>query len=226
MPFHLLILDAGTDIQASLLSFVGQQAIAHAATIFATLTAAFTFAVVQRKPVVGNRRTFCVLILSLLLAGGIYAGLRLYYYGVLSGIVLNCSVSPNQTWTQYWNNVTFLLGQSGEPSTWLFAYLGVGPTIPSFSISYVIGFVLAVGVTSYSIDDSNEGWRGTFDALPPWSKFVLYWAGLNYVLGISLGRFLGHIGLADLPLIIIPLFLAGISSLTLTIVFHRKKTRT
>lgn len=225
VPFHFLILDAATDAQASLLTLVGQEAIAHAAAIFATLTAAFTFATVQKEPLTRNRTTFCVLILSVLLAGSIYAGLRLYYYGVLSGIVLNHSGVPNQTLTQYWGNVTYLMSHSSGPnSTYLLTNLGLGLTIQSISISYVVGFLMAVGVTSYSVE--NQGWWDTFHLLPLWFRAVFYLAAFDYMLEISAVRLLVRLGRPDFAAVLLALLSAGLGSFLLTKALNRKKMKT
>jgi hypothetical protein len=156
--------------------------------IFATLTAAFAFAAVQKREILDNKRTtFCVLVLSVLLAGGIYAFLRLYYYGLLSGVILGVPVVPsNQTLTEYWRNVTLTLKSHGGPSTFFYVWLGLGQTIQSIAFSLVLGFVWAVGVASYSI--GNQGWWNTFRLLPQWLKGSVYVAGLDYLLEITLVR--------------------------------------
>lgn len=181
-----LILEAPIDVQASLLSYVGQQAIAHAATIFATLTAAFAFAAVQKK-LGGSRTTFFVLILSILLAGAIYAGLRLYYYGLLSGVVLGLPATPsNQTLDQYWRDAYSILGTKGGPSTIFYVHLGLGQTIQSIAFSFVLGFAWATGIASYSIGD--QGWWHTFALLPRWLKSCFYFAWFDYLFEITLVR--------------------------------------
>ena len=221
-----MILDVATDVQASLLSFVGQQAIAHAAAIFATLTAAFTFATVQKK-LDGDRTAFCVFILSILLAGSIYAGLRLYYYGLLSGIIQGYHGESNQTLTQYWGNVTkgMFSGVYGGPSTFFYVQLGLGQTIQSLSISYVLGFMIAVGVASYSIgNECARGWRDTLHLLPLRLKFWLCLAGFTYLLEITLVRKLIYV-FGNFWAVVIALLLATVGSLILAMWkwFNRKK---
>ena len=80
--------------QTDLLNFAAQQAIAHAALIFATLTATFTFAS-GFKPKANSRKakTFYVILLALLMSGAVYAGFRLYFYGQISGTVLSIRLS-------------------------------------------------------------------------------------------------------------------------------------
>jgi len=87
LPTSSFVLDA----QSDMLSFVGQEAIAHAAGIFATLTAAFTFATGFKKFAVEKRhkqgRTVYILSLSFLLFLSVYLGIRLISYGALAATV-------------------------------------------------------------------------------------------------------------------------------------------
>jgi hypothetical protein len=103
----------------------------------------------------------------------------------------------------------------------VWVWLGAGATIQSFSISYVLGFLMAVGVTPYSI--GNQGWWDTFDLLPSWFKFVLCWAAFDYFFEITLVRVLLHFRVDDLTAVFIALVFAALGSLILTERLNRKK---
>jgi RsiW-degrading membrane proteinase PrsW (M82 family) len=148
-------------IQSDLLSFVAQESIAHAGLIFATLTAAFTFAVGFGKRLNGTtQKVAYFLVLSLLFTLSCYAGLRLLFYGQLTNAVLNyppeytsmlCtdnSLDPRihvggLTWYYFCLRIVTFGG-------WHFFipldYFG-GVTIPSLITSVIVGVVLALVFT-------------------------------------------------------------------------------
>jgi hypothetical protein len=170
--------------QSVVLGFVGQQAIAHAAVIFATLTAAFAFATGFKQKKDGPALSLYVLLLTVLLSGSIYALIRAYYYGVLSNAVLNSgpAVQAN-TLESYWAYVVGL-ASSGNA---LVGGLALGSLIQSYSISWALGFLSALAVASYLGDNDNGNVSHldtTFDGLP-WPFKVAFWAALiEYLLDI------------------------------------------
>lgn len=165
--------------QSVVLGFVGQQAIAHAAVIFATLTAAFAFATGFKQKKSRRAMWLYVLLLALLLSGSIYALIRGYYYGELSNTVLNGPASQDQqlctqvnTLQSYWAYVVCLTTRTNA----LVGGLALGTLIPSYSISWALGFLSALAVASYfggNVSDVDTA----FGRLP-WPFKVAFWAAL------------------------------------------------
>ncbi|MGA3405754.1 MAG: hypothetical protein ABSD49_08500, partial [Candidatus Bathyarchaeia archaeon] len=132
-----------TDIstfQSYLLSFLGQQAIAHAAEIFATLTAAFAFATGFKHKKTDTGTQLYVLILTVLFTWSIFAFFRAYYYGVFSNTVLHGSPNPSAigNLTAYWSFVACTATRSNP----LLGFAGIGGTIESLSLSWALGSII------------------------------------------------------------------------------------
>jgi hypothetical protein len=203
VPLHFLAIDAveGTiDVQATLLNFLGQQAIAHAATIFATLLAAFTFAEAVGKRESsrgtfygeGSLGTFYVFMLNVLFGVAIYAGFRLIYYGILWGLVLN-NTPLETTLTCYWQSVSALFtgGSPADPCLRFqnatlsyyalsFVRLQLYLTIPNLLLSWGLGFLIAVGVAEYC-GGSKGGWFAAFRSTQLWLRKLGFWALAAYI---------------------------------------------
>lgn len=94
------------DFQAILLSFFGQELVAHAATLFAALGGEFFF-VDRFRPHKGARfwdRLGFSLVSGFLFALIVYAGFRMVSYGQLAGIVMTYDPRPqlDTTLSQYY----------------------------------------------------------------------------------------------------------------------------
>jgi hypothetical protein len=170
-PSVFLVEDIST-IQLQLLSYVGQQAIAHAAAIFAMLTAAFTFASGFKEKAKSSAGAY-VGILTALLTGGFYAGIRLYYYGVISTVILNrpaMNFGPDLTLSSYWSYVA----AEASRNSWLTG------TVQSLTLSWMLGSVLAVAVFSRLI--IGRKFLRTFGELPMSLGLLFRLALADYVL--------------------------------------------
>lgn len=102
------------DVQANLLNFLAQESVAHAALVFATLSAAFAFASVRSNAAGVRKRKWSSremqvfgVVTFLLILVAIYALFRFMFYAALSDYALN-HPSPlvAQTLSEYWGNVT------------------------------------------------------------------------------------------------------------------------
>jgi hypothetical protein len=140
-----------SNLQSIALAYVGQESIAHAALIFATLTAAFTFAAGYKGVERYEGVLLYVLILTVLLSSGFYSFLRVTYWATLSNQILTTGPSIFSSSTcasviylrDYWACVT----SSNTPSQVIVLYLGT--TTASIPLSWVIGFLSAVAIASY-----------------------------------------------------------------------------
>ena len=151
-------------IQSDLLSFIGQQAIAHAGVTFATLTAAFGFAAAFKNPRNLTAKWIYVAILGILLGGGIYAGLRLFFYGQMWGFILkyppeyafqtSYCIQPGHIYlaqisktgiTAYWECMIWIV----YGSNWVLDYLGT--TAIAMLVSMSAGLVLSLLVTYFVV---------------------------------------------------------------------------
>lgn len=97
------------DFQAILLSFFGQEILAHSATLFAALTGAFFFVRYLRPKEWSHfawRIPFSV-IAALLVTGAIYSGFRIISYGQLAYLVMAgpTDVSKCGTLSQYYHAI-------------------------------------------------------------------------------------------------------------------------
>jgi hypothetical protein len=103
------------DFQAILLSFFGQEILAHSATLFAALTGAFFFIHYLRPKEWSHfawRIPFSV-IAALLVTGAIYSGFRIICYGQLAYLVMggpSIDVSKCGTLSQYYHAIVKLAG--------------------------------------------------------------------------------------------------------------------
>lgn len=196
-----------TPFQSYVLAFVGQEAIAHAAEIFATLTAAYTFATGFKKITSSTGFWLYVLFLTVFLTGGVYAFLRVYYYGLLSNVVLNFNYyapsnvviprPPNllqycpktiptiTSLSDYWTCVT----NATKATNWLVGVLGIGSGVPSISISWALGSLCALAVASYLAEISltekigrfaPKNFEMNFNRMPPLFKIIFWWALFCY----------------------------------------------
>lgn len=111
---HLML----SDIQAMLLTFFGQELVAHAASMFAALGGAFYFISNFRPKPYKIRRVLVFSVVSaLLISIVIYTGFRMVVYGQLSALVVGSEPSPqvppeqpklpNQSSTGNWTLATY-----------------------------------------------------------------------------------------------------------------------
>jgi hypothetical protein len=187
-------------IQSYVLSFVGQEAIAHAAAIFATLGAAFTFAAGFRKNP-GNIALY-VFILSFLFGTALYVILRLIFYGLLSALVLQnppIGIAVPSAWcnetsqlSKYWCQVTHLESSSTSvPDGYLRQLLQF---IPALSISWLIGGILSMFLTAHMLDVADDRqkppkknkFRGVFKDMRCLCRLPFFWASCALVVWIVL----------------------------------------
>ena len=152
-----------SNLQTDALGYVAQQTVSHAALIFATLAAAFTFATGFKPKRRGARATY-IFFLTVLLATAIYSTLKLFFYGKLANAILlnpptvqlfaNCRayhpLPENATLTDYWGCIREIAYNSGKipssipiagNSSWLSL---IGGTTISTVVSIVIGFIFAL----------------------------------------------------------------------------------
>lgn len=227
IQFGLTVLDA----QSDMLSFVGQEAIAHAAGIFATLTAAFAFATGFKEKIRQEQdRTVFILCLSFLLALTVYLAIRMYSYGALSATVATLPPRSDNL-TGYWNNVT-LATVDGN----IIVHYGITGIFSSIVLSWLLGYEFAVCITSYLIEGCQESFEKTLIRpvfLPArwreeWCTFALIFFILNTCLTYALFPWLGIGGwavsflkfaVADATLIAI------IISAVAAVVAHKKRVR-
>ena len=106
-----------------------QEALAHAALVFATLAAAFTFATGFEKRISGSHKGVKPLyvyggVLSLLFLVSIYALFRFAYYASLTSFILNQSgCTPNDV-SDYWNICVSIPAHTLASSRWLLPFSG------------------------------------------------------------------------------------------------------
>jgi hypothetical protein len=184
-----------TAFQSIVLGFVGQEAIAHGAIIFATLAAAFTFATgfkITARTHTRGRVSLYVVLLTILLSGAIYAFLRMFYYGQLSTATLTLCPQPGDmsdpSLKEYWRFVS----THARENPWV-AWLGAGLTVPSLLVSWVLGFLSAVSVTSY-LGEEHEKFANTFHRLPALFKLSFVWAFWDYWAQVVLSQPSLHLG--------------------------------
>lgn len=150
------------DIEGILLNFLVQESLAHAALIFATLLAAFTFAAGFRRRIeLGNRNTkdwsrnevivYGSILFSLFLVA-IYAFLRFTFYAALADFLLNRAPPPMQeNLTSYWMNVTSpVQGTNGwvAPFSGLYNF-GILGLIISIFLAYLFAFLVTLTGSGY-----------------------------------------------------------------------------
>jgi hypothetical protein len=119
------------DFQAILLSFFGQEILAHSATLFAALTSALFFIHYLRPKEwshVAWRIPFSF-IAALLVTGAIYSGFRIICYGQLAYLVMASltDVSKYSTLSEYYHAIVDLAGVRASGPTlyrvaWIFYY--------------------------------------------------------------------------------------------------------
>ena len=154
LSYGILVLD----LQADILNYLVQEALAHAALIFATLAAAFAFATgFQKKLKKGtNNRELSLYVygavLSLLFLVAIYAFLRFAFYANLADFLLSQAKPPipSDNLTSYWNAVRF----SAENTTRVFVPLSGVSNIgfSGLAISCFLAYLLALLVTMLAGD--------------------------------------------------------------------------
>lgn len=143
------------DIKSDILSFVAQQAIAHGAIIFATLTAAFTFAV-GFKDKLQNAKWWVIELYFTFLLGlffvTCYAVIRLYIYGKYMNLVLNPprDSTLTQTYTDlaiYWHAISQYIQNTTSQTPRLFQLVGglsKGLVVYSLAFGIVAAFLILV----------------------------------------------------------------------------------
>lgn len=159
------------DVQANLLNFLAQESVAHAALVFATLSAAFAFASVRsnaagirkRKWSSKEMQVFGVVTFLLFLVA-IYALFRFLFYSALSDYALN-HPSPlmAQTLSQYWGNVTQKVQLTRLyilPFTGLYEIGMFGLFISSF-LAYLFSLLVTLLVTG-SLSDLSVSLHPTY----------------------------------------------------------------
>ena len=148
-----------SDFQATLLSYLAQEALAHAALIFATLAAAFTFATGFKKTLSKHQRVPLYVyggILFVLFLVAVYALLRFILYAGLTEFLLTLSRPPscNDTFTSYW---TYAVRNPAENHTSLLVPIsglynvGLSGVVIACFLAYLLAFfttLLASGLLS------------------------------------------------------------------------------
>jgi len=152
IQFGLTVLDA----QSDMLSFVGEEAIAHAAGIFATLTAAFAFATGFINKCHGRGRSVYILSLSFLLSLSAYLAIRLISYGSMAATVAKLP-AQNVPLSTYWNNVSLTL----ESSKYSVVHYGITSIFSSIALSWLFGYEFANCITVYLVESSEEDFGRT-----------------------------------------------------------------
>ena len=148
------------DVQADLLSFLAQESLAHAALVFATLAAAFTFTTGMRSRK-QNGKTSQWTVNELRVMGGItfflfsvaiYALFRFTFYAALADFALNNpSPAQNETLSQYWLNVT---SNVQHPHAWVVPFMSIynlgwfGLSISIF-LAYFSAFLVTLLTSDY-----------------------------------------------------------------------------
>jgi len=141
-----------TDFQSNLLTYYGQQLIAHGASLFALLSATFTFIrsvmpIVRKSPNKRNIITF-LLFCGILLGGSVYVLFRMILYGYfVEGVIItpfeanygNLSEYRAEVYNNVWAKVIGLsvLGTLLSHFTTL---LGLSDFLNGFFLSLMLGF--------------------------------------------------------------------------------------
>jgi len=133
--------------QAELLSYYGQQLIAHAATLFAVLTAAFTFMAHMHPQGVGRKRLrqgLFIFISGVLLSIAFYALFRILYYG--AAVTQVVSISDGDSLGNY--SITVSDAVKTTPLGHLLAFLGFHSLFAWWGlvISLLLGLIAASAV--------------------------------------------------------------------------------
>ena len=144
------------NVQTDLLGIMGQEAVAHAALIFASLTAAFAFATGFKKKVDDRLgKLIYVGFLGPLIGIAIYAVFRMYLWGTLLGVVLDnppalaftkcLSVKPSVlipvgSLTLYWYCVNKITGSA------LYLNFITVRTLSTSLFSLCVGFITSIGL--------------------------------------------------------------------------------
>jgi hypothetical protein len=149
------------DVQSDLLGIIGQEAVAHAALIFASLAATFAFATGFMERV-NNRwgQVIYVVFLGPLIGIAVYAVFRMYLWGTLLGAVTNNPLElaltkcPNNTPTPhvpvgslsfYWACVNAITSNT----VWI-PFITVR-TLSTSVFSLVLGFIISIGLLSLAL---------------------------------------------------------------------------
>jgi hypothetical protein len=141
------------DVQSDLLGIIGQEAVAHAALIFASLTATFAFATGFKKQVKDRAgKVIYVGFLGPLVGIAVYAFFRMYLWGTLLGAVLNnppdvaltkCKPLPPLpvgSLSFYWNCVNTITSNTLDLN------FITAPTLSTFFFSLGLGFLISIGL--------------------------------------------------------------------------------
>jgi roadblock/LC7 domain-containing protein len=178
--------------QADLLSYFGQQLIAHGAVLFAILTAAFTFMGRMRpKNQYLRRAAIYITIAGFLIGAGLYTLCRMLWYGALVDSVIRTPSSASKDLWSYFlvivANAKIALGSRGFPYPFIALFstsLNYGPPLfvcfcAGFSIAFFVFLIEPVG------GRTGYHWVPTYN----WLILVLciLTAALT-VLGITLAR--------------------------------------
>ena len=144
--------------QADLLTYFGQQLIAHGAVLFAILTAAFTFMGRMRPKTEDLRRAaIYITIAGVLIGAGLYTLCRMLWYGALVDSVMRTPSSAFQNVWSYFlivvGNAKNALGSRGFPYRFIALFsnsLNYGPTLfvcfcAGFSVAFLVFLIEPVG---------------------------------------------------------------------------------
>jgi hypothetical protein len=168
VPLDVLLLD----LQSDILNYLVQESLAHAALIFATLAAAFTFAAGFRRrlatgplkvhDLLRNRfRLIYFVVLSALFFVTIYAFFRFFFYANITSFLLWSAAPPSKTDSlgSYYRTVINQF-EARQPSflLWFSGMAGIGWV--GFALAILFGLIASLLVTylasSGSAVDSSQ----------------------------------------------------------------------
>jgi hypothetical protein len=139
--------------QADLLSFFGQELIAHGATLFAIVTAAFTFMASMRPKEQDQdllRASIYLVISGFLIGAGLYTLFRMLWYGALVSGVMRTPVDAGQDLWSYSQSVVAVtksaLNAHGFPYGYSFVALFSGSLNgwPTLAVCLCAGLSIAL----------------------------------------------------------------------------------
>jgi len=143
------------------LSYYGQQLIAHGATLFAVLTAAFTFMAHMRPRAAPNskwkkwRQGVFVIIAGVLLSVGFQTLFRIMYYGAIVTQVVQ--ISDGKSLYEYSVALYYAVEKSGSLG-WFLVHMGYSSTFAPFAVlfSLLLGFIGALLIFFVTYEDDTK----------------------------------------------------------------------
>lgn len=144
--------------QAEFLSYYGQQLIAHGATLFAILTAAFTFMAHVRPRGAHNskwkkwRQRVFVIIAGVLLSVGFQTLFRIMYYGAIITQVVQ--ISDGKSLSDYSETLYYAVEKSGWLG-WFLVHMGYSSTFGLFALLFSLGLGFIGALLIYFVTYEN-----------------------------------------------------------------------